>query len=99
MLSTVFNVDKRVPSTYLVGFDETAFATIIFDNSVNTHICNDRKVLDPFKWLVHQRLLSLLVDRIMFLRGSEQWFGVGKTMQASSIPIKFLGCIIFRHCL
>ena len=41
---TAFNVDKRVPSTFLVDFDDSAIATAICDNSANIHICNDRNM-------------------------------------------------------
>jgi len=44
--STVSNVNKQIPGTFLVGFDNTAAATIICDNSANIHICNGRNMFE-----------------------------------------------------
>ena len=43
---TVFNVDERVSSTYLVDFDGSAVATIICNISVNIHTYNDQNIFE-----------------------------------------------------
>ena len=52
---TVFNVDKRVPSTELLDFDDTAVPTVIADNSANICICNDNNMYETFDQPVHLR--------------------------------------------
>ena len=43
---TVFNIDKHIPATFLADFDDTSCATVICNNSVNIHICNDPSMFD-----------------------------------------------------
>ena len=44
-----FNVNKRVPSTYLLDFDDTAVTTVIADNPENICICNDKNMYETFR--------------------------------------------------
>ena len=46
---TVLNVKKRVPSTYLLDFGNTAFPTLIAVNSANICICNEKNMYGTFR--------------------------------------------------
>ena len=66
---TAFNVDKRVPSTYLVDFDDSAIATIICDNSANIHICNDRNMFASMTAASVNKVVATIGGQVNFPAG------------------------------
>ena len=66
---TAFNVDKRVPSTYLIDFDDSAVATIICDNSANIHICNDRNMFESMATANVNKVVATIGGQVNFPKG------------------------------
>jgi len=64
-----FNVDKRVPSTYLVDFDNSAVATIICANSANIHICNDRNMFESMATTNVNKVVAMIGEQVNFPKG------------------------------
>lgn len=61
---TVFNVDKRVPDTSLLDFDDTAVTTIICDNSANIHICNDRNMFSSMTAATASKVVATIGGKV-----------------------------------
>ena len=105
---TVFNVDKRVPSTFLCDFEDTSGPTVICDNSANIHICNDSNLFKSMVPADASKVVATIGGQCNFPKGigtvtwtwtdnigHEHTFDVEGVHYFPSSPVNILGVTAF----
>ena len=105
---TVFNVDKRTPSTFVTDFGDTPGATIICNNSANIHICNDANLFKSMLPADASKVVATIGGQCNFPKGigtvtwtwtddegTEHTFDVDGVHYFPRSPVNILGVTAF----